>query len=63
MLSARCALGVAMNAQIQELPVQLTVVEGGLSANQNPELPYDFNLKNLVKALIEEIDQMTPSNR
>lgn len=52
-----------MNAQIQDLPVQLTVVEGGLSANQNPELPYDFNIKNLVKALIEEIDQMTPSNR
>ncbi len=52
-----------MNTQSSEQPVVLTVVSGGLSGLGETELPFAFDLKNLFRNLMNEIDQMTPSDR
>lgn len=52
-----------MNPQSAEPPIRLTVVEGGLTEIGESELPYAFDLKNLFRNLMNETDQMTPSDR
>ncbi len=52
-----------MNAQPINQPVKLTVVEGGFRELGESELPYAFDLKNLFRNLMNESDQMAPSER
>lgn len=52
-----------MNTQTAEQPVRLTVVEGGIREVGETELPFALDLKNFFRNLMNEIDQMTPSDR
>ncbi|MEI7577024.1 MAG: hypothetical protein WCK51_09030 [Armatimonadota bacterium] len=52
-----------MQLEAVEQPVRLTVIEGGLRPNGETELPYSFDLKNLFRNLMNESDQMTPSEK
>lgn len=52
-----------MNTQTAEQPVRLTIVEGGLREIGETELPFAFDLKNLLRNLMNESDQMTPSEK
>ena len=52
-----------MNTQTAEQPVQLTIVEGGLREVGDTELPFALDLRNLFRNIMNDIDQMTPSDR
>jgi hypothetical protein len=52
-----------MNSQAAEQPFRLTVVEGGLRGMGETELPYSIDLKNLFRNLMNETDQMQPSEK
>jgi hypothetical protein len=54
---------MAMNTQTADQPLRLTVIEGGLREVGESELPYAFELKNFFKILMNETDQMSPSER
>lgn len=52
-----------MNSQTAEQPIRLTIVQGGLREVGETELPYAMDLRTLLKNLMNESDQMTPSEK
>lgn len=52
-----------MNSQTAEQPIRLTIVQGGLCEVGETELPYAMDLRTLLKKLMNEADQMTPSEK
>jgi hypothetical protein len=54
---------MAMNTQTADQPVRLTVIDGGRRELGETELPYSIDFKNLLRNLMNETDQMSPSER